>query len=140
MEEVEKLLKRMRLLIQQADALSVQLANFIRVESLPLGEVVSDWLEVVASSLSSSHSSCRTYINEQGTERLIERRQAETWMKAKQTFASHELDILVAWQALEAKALTLSINVALRNGLKRILGPETAGKAAADSLCSGSRA
>lgn len=118
MEEPEKLLKRMHSLIQHAEALSAQLASFIRAESLPLGEVMSDWLEVVMSSLSGNCSTSQIYISEQETERLIERRRAETWAKAKQTFAPQELDILANWQTLEAKALTLSINVALKNSLK----------------------
>ncbi|MCW8125531.1 hypothetical protein [Microbulbifer halophilus] len=114
MEEPEQLLKRMHSLIQRAGA---QLANFIRVESLPLGEVVSDWIEATGGSPSGRRGSREIYISEQETEQLIEQRRIETRMKAKRTFSPEELDILAGWQDLEAKALTLSINVVLKNSL-----------------------
>lgn len=114
MEEAEQLLKRMRSLILRAEA---QLANFISVESLPLGEVVNDWIEATGSSSSGRRGPRQIYISEQETERLIEQRRIETWIKAERTFSPEELDILAGWQDLEAKALTLSINIALKNNL-----------------------
>lgn len=101
----------MHSLIQRGEALSVELTDFIRMESLPLGEVVSEWLEVGMNSPQTSCRSGRVYVSEQQTERLIAPRRAEIWAKAKQKFASQELDILSDWQTLEIKALTLAINL-----------------------------
>lgn len=115
MEEAETLLRRMRSLIQRTGAISTELSNFIRAESLPLGEVMGEWLEVVVKPLPSSCG--QPYISEQEAERLIEQRRVKIWTKAKQQFAPQELEMLADWQALEAKALTLSINVVLKNNL-----------------------
>ncbi|WP_308365097.1 MULTISPECIES: hypothetical protein [unclassified Microbulbifer] len=132
MEEVEKLLKSMRSLIQLAGAISTELTNFIRAESLPLGEVVSDWLEVVMNPLPSSCG--QPYISEQAAELLIERRRAETWAKAKQKFAPQELGILTDWQRLEARALTLSINMILEKYLVYYKGKLAGSSGAYDGL------
>lgn len=103
MEDADELLERMSSLIRRASALSTDLANFIYAESIPLGEVIGDWLN--------SRSSSNVNITHQETKQLIKQRQASAWVKAKGRFASQELGILTDWQTLEAKALTLSINI-----------------------------
>lgn len=103
MEDTDELLKTMSSLIRKASALSTDLANFICVESIPLGEVIGDWLDC--------RSSSNVNITHQETEQLIKQRQAATWVKAERRFACQELSVLTDWQTLETRALTLSINI-----------------------------
>lgn len=120
MEDADELLERMSSHIRRASALSAELANFICAESIPLGEVIGDWLNCRGSS--------DVNITHQQTEQLIKQRQAAAWAKAKRRFAGQELGILTDWQMLEAKALTLSINIMMEKSLsqkrKRKFAPE----------------
>ncbi|QIL91404.1 hypothetical protein GNX18_17655 [Microbulbifer sp. SH-1] len=109
MEDIDKLLKRMNALTQRASDSSADLANFICAESIPLGEVIHDWL--------SSRDSHTVNITHGETEQLIKRRRITTWVKAKRRFKSQELAILADWQALEVRALALSINIVLRKSV-----------------------
>jgi len=109
MEDTDELLARMSALIQRATALSTDLANFICAESIPLGEAIGDWLDC--------HSVSKRNITHQETEQLIKQRQAATWAKAQHRFARQELGILTDWQILEARALTLSINIIMEKPL-----------------------
>lgn len=121
MEDTDELLKTMSSLIRRASALSTDLANFICAESIPLGEVIGDWLDC--------HSSSNVNITHRETEQLIKQRQAATWVKAERRFACQELGVLTDWQTLEAKALTLSINIIMEKSpqlqkRKREFAPE----------------
>lgn len=107
MEDIDELLKSMNSLIQRASILSTDLVNFNRAESIPLGELMCDWL--------SCRSSHNVNITHGEIEQLIKQRQIATWVKAKRMFKSQELVILTDWQILEAKALALSINIILKN-------------------------
>ena len=114
MEELDELLMRMHALIDQASCMSTDLAGFISAESLPLGEIMRDWL--------SSRRASNVCITQEETDQLIERRRAATWAKAEQKFAQQELILLADWQALEAKAVTLSINRVLENSCRLAQG------------------
>ncbi|WP_250461219.1 hypothetical protein [Microbulbifer litoralis] len=111
MEDTDRLLKRMNSLIQRATALSTDLADFICTESIPIGEVIDDWLN--------HRGSGKANITLRETERLIEQRQTATRVKAKRRFAPQELGLLSDWQTLKVRALTLSINIVLRNSTSR---------------------
>lgn len=106
MEDIDELLKSMNSLIQRASTLSTDLVNFIRAESIPLGEAIYDWL--------SYRPSYNVNITHGEVEQLIKKRQIVTRVKANRIFASQELTILTDWQTLEVEALTLSINIVLK--------------------------
>ncbi|MGL6159701.1 hypothetical protein [Microbulbifer sp.] len=106
MAEIDELLIAMRRVIENARLLSTELCDFIIAESMPIAEVMSDWFDQCQSK--------DRPISEQAIVRLVEQRQTATRIKASRLFSGIELAILDDWQALEVKALALSLNALLK--------------------------
>ncbi|MCX2796354.1 hypothetical protein OQJ62_15620 [Microbulbifer thermotolerans] len=101
MREIDELLTALREVFERAGQVSVELCDFITAESLSIADVTESWFELC--------SSGGGPVSERTIEKLVEQRQTAARRKASRLFSEVELAILDDWQALEIKALTLSL-------------------------------